>query len=303
MEPERRDVIINPRAHKWQWLAVFSGLLLTASFFMPVMSMGLPSNRVSPCWVLHRSFDSLIHFRGCPLLVKLFYLNGDLQRLGSVYALGGLLALGVLGRLRRVRSLTAVSSSLLLAFLFSYCLLSPLVILTGYLHPDYVPRLDLPGFLRNPLASATLRESILAPAVALVYVLFSFRHGRRGHLCRAFLASLWAFIFFTWILVHRFPVSGQFYGRYVAPVAAALLLLATIGEMAAATGQSWPQTVVQSLLCRPAPAMDMKGRCPGCSYQLYGLRDLRCPECGRTFTLEEIHLKASDSPAPPEAPA
>jgi amino acid transporter len=30
------------------------------------------------------------------------------------------------------------------------------------------------------------------------------------------------------------------------------------------------------------------GMCPGCGYNLYGLRDQRCPECGRPFTFEEI---------------
>lgn len=28
--------------------------------------------------------------------------------------------------------------------------------------------------------------------------------------------------------------------------------------------------------------------CPGCGYSLVGLRDLRCPECGKTFTIDEL---------------
>ncbi len=300
MKPERRDIIINPRARKWQWLAVFSGLLLAASFFMPCVFMAFPFQ------TLHMSpFQSVCHafhlWDGSysPLLVRVFYLNSGLQRSGSVYALGGSIALGALGRLWRKRSLATAASWLLLAVLLSYCLLPPMVILTAHFYPDYVPGLDLPNFLRNPLGDpATIREGVLSPTVALVYVLLSLKHGERGHLCRAFLSSLWAFIFFAWIMVHHFPMPGQLYGRYVASTAAALLLLGTVGEMAAATAQSWPQSVGQFLLCRPAPPMDMRGRCPACGYHLYGLRDLRCPECGRPFTLEEIHLTAGDSPTP-----
>ncbi len=31
------------------------------------------------------------------------------------------------------------------------------------------------------------------------------------------------------------------------------------------------------------------GLCPGCGYFLYDLRDQRCPECGRSFTFEEVN--------------
>jgi hypothetical protein len=35
-------------------------------------------------------------------------------------------------------------------------------------------------------------------------------------------------------------------------------------------------------------------RCPGCGYSLIGLPSLRCPECGRAFTLEELGVAARD---------
>ncbi len=305
MKPERREIIIHPRARKWQWLAVFSGLLLTACIFMPfwfvAVRRGLPMQRRSPFQSLCYWFHTWDHTFDYPFLVGLFHFNGDVQKHGSVHVLGLLVALGALGRLWRKRSLTTTASGLLLLFLASYCLLSPLAILAAYLYPDYVPRLDVIGFLRNPLGSATLRESVLAPALALVYAGLSLRRGEQGHLCRSFLASLWAFIFFGWIVAYRFPSPGQLYGRYVALAAAALLLAATIGEAATAAGQSWLPTILQLLICRPPPPMDMRGRCPGCTYQLYGLSQMRCPECGRKFTLEEIHISASELtlPRPP----
>ncbi|NLE58030.1 MAG: hypothetical protein GX616_06705 [Planctomycetes bacterium] len=303
MKPERREIIIHPRTRKWQWLAVFSGLLLTACIFMPTFGWLLYFDwgPVSPLEYLCRSFDYSGRSDRYPALVEVFSLNVDVQKYASVHVLGLFVALGALGRLWRKRSLKTAASGFLLLLLLSYCLLSPLTILTAYLYPDYPPRLDVAGFLRNPLGSATLRESVLAPALALVYVGLSLRRGEQGHLCRVFLASLWVFIFFAWTVGQWFPVPGELYGGYVALAAAGLLLVATIGEAAAAAGQSWVQTIVQLLICRPPPPMDMRGRCPGCTYQLYGLSQMRCPECGREFTLEEIHISASELtlPRPP----
>ena len=37
-----------------------------------------------------------------------------------------------------------------------------------------------------------------------------------------------------------------------------------------------------------------KGRCPNCGYLLRGLRDQRCPECGRPFTFEEIRVSPEE---------
>ena len=33
-------------------------------------------------------------------------------------------------------------------------------------------------------------------------------------------------------------------------------------------------------------------RCPGCGYNLSGLRQCRCPECGKEYTLEELFQTA-----------
>lgn len=34
--------------------------------------------------------------------------------------------------------------------------------------------------------------------------------------------------------------------------------------------------------------------CPGCRYNLKGLAERRCPECGRRFTLDELHISEND---------
>ena len=38
----------------------------------------------------------------------------------------------------------------------------------------------------------------------------------------------------------------------------------------------------------------MRGCCPACGYELTGLSEMRCPECGRTFTFEEVHSTAEE---------
>ena len=37
-------------------------------------------------------------------------------------------------------------------------------------------------------------------------------------------------------------------------------------------------------------------RCPGCGYDIFGLRDMRCPECGRPLTIGDFSLSDDDSP-------
>jgi hypothetical protein len=38
----------------------------------------------------------------------------------------------------------------------------------------------------------------------------------------------------------------------------------------------------------------MAGRCPACGYDLHGLSERRCPECGRAFTFAEIRMTAEE---------
>ncbi|MHC4446426.1 MAG: hypothetical protein ACYSXF_01285 [Planctomycetota bacterium] len=38
--------------------------------------------------------------------------------------------------------------------------------------------------------------------------------------------------------------------------------------------------------------------CPACKFSLVGLKEHRCPECGRPFTLEELHASAADLEPP-----
>jgi hypothetical protein len=36
-------------------------------------------------------------------------------------------------------------------------------------------------------------------------------------------------------------------------------------------------------------------RCPGCGYPIFGLRDMRCPECGRTLDVRDFNIDMDDA--------
>ncbi len=43
--------------------------------------------------------------------------------------------------------------------------------------------------------------------------------------------------------------------------------------------------------------------CPGCGYCLVGVSEYVCPECGREFTLAQLHITADDLQVPGQATA
>lgn len=40
---------------------------------------------------------------------------------------------------------------------------------------------------------------------------------------------------------------------------------------------------------------DPSPRCPGCGYPIFGLRDMRCPECGRVLDVRDFNPDMHDS--------
>jgi DNA-directed RNA polymerase subunit RPC12/RpoP len=42
---------------------------------------------------------------------------------------------------------------------------------------------------------------------------------------------------------------------------------------------------------------DRGPRCPGCGYAIFGIRDMRCPECGRTLDVRDFNPDGVDRSA------
>jgi len=69
---------------------------------------------------------------------------------------------------------------------------------------------------------------------------------------------------------------------------ATMVMVGAVGEARVLTGRHWWSVLARLVTLRPTDAHQEPGTCPGCGYNLYGLADRRCPECGRSFTFEEI---------------
>lgn len=65
----------------------------------------------------------------------------------------------------------------------------------------------------------------------------------------------------------------------------------------------WTAAIGRFVRGRPVVGADHQVQvfCPGCNYSLIGLRDLRCPECGREFTIDEL-IRAQRYETPPPSP-
>jgi hypothetical protein len=68
------------------------------------------------------------------------------------------------------------------------------------------------------------------------------------------------------------------------------LIAAIVAVGAAAVVIIWLPSVHRLVRGRPVVGPDnlVRVTCPRCGYSLIGLRDLRCPECGTEFTIDEL---------------
>jgi hypothetical protein len=85
-----------------------------------------------------------------------------------------------------------------------------------------------------------------------------------------------------------------YYGLPFAFAMGWLLLLATLSEASIVTGWSRWQTLWRLMTCRLRENPALVGHCPECGYNLRGLSEQRCPECGRPFTFEELGMTAEE---------
>lgn len=264
-------------ARKWQWLSVGSGLLLASAFFMPaVQSCGspvIPAKEVREAW---DQFDwstvqSISKASGFVLFVLVFI---------SAYVFGLMMAASAAIRLIAPRStprrIARAIAVLVLAVTVVVEISIGLICLDGFPSGTPLEWLVLCGW-------AILVASIFVHTWVALRVSQEYSWMLGG--------SLAGLIWFT-----PFAVQGALYGVYVSLAACAGLILAVVGEARALTRQGWWRTLGQLLTCGLVDPPDWRGHCPQCDYDLTGLPEPRCPECGCAFTWEEVGLAA-----PPQA--
>jgi len=272
-----------PRAARWQSLAALAGLVLASTCFLPaIQACGAPlipikdfteamSDLPRPQPVTEML--SSVLFAYCLLLAA--YLFGLLEAIG---ALGRLLNWGVAGSW-----MGRVSAAFLSATAFA--------ILTLVANEIYRHNFTSSWFL------AGWRDYSIPPLVISICILSHMwrarKLGSRRWICQSFIGSLFCFLWFSFWFVPALVEGRSRYGLYLSWGASAVLLLAVIAEAREIARTSWLKTVGLLIISR-LPDGFHTGHCPQCDYNLFGLPEPRCPECGRPFTPDEIGATNAD---------
>jgi hypothetical protein len=283
-----RDV---PGAVKWHVLTVVGGAILFVTFFLPLDSLTSRTTHDKPVYFfceLLRHTDRIPATFSSPRALGKLAFRFTLAVLPHVW--GMLLTLMSLLSLVGLRRLRTVPQAL--GVLVGIVTVSAWVIFTAG---------PITAFLKNPswdpasLMFLTLFGVTSVVGVAgVLHALLALRRPGWAYLYHAFAGA--AAMVFVLLAFHAVTViEGGLRGLYLGltgltgtTLAWCLLLFARIGEARAVTGLSWRRTSWYLLTLRLPKAPGSAGLCPRCRYNLYGLRERRCPECGRGFTFEEI---------------
>jgi len=206
------------------------------------------------------------------------------------YVFGVVVVLAAIARIDGYRRLGSVALGLGAAVLFvaAYCILIRSAISILYrLYPIlYCLYYDLnPGRFDPPWVPGCFW---LVGAILLrVYVSRILRSDERSSVHLVFAGSLTLSIWFAaQLLMESKPV-----GNYVSLATWLLMLVAVISEFRLQTRSLYGEAIKNLLLCR---VPNWRNLCPGCRYNLYGLIEQRCPECGRGFTFEELGVSPEE---------
>lgn len=259
------------RARKWRLLSLFSGLLLAACFLLPAVQgcNGPIVPAASLVWELSDAWNGSWLIDVVAVVVVYFV----------AYAFGAALVIGALAALvawPKLRSASTLAVIILLAY-------AAVVVLASTLRQGFTNGWAPSSWTTQDYVNLVF--GLLCSPLLLAGTIFAIRRRHQRRLCLWFLGGLSGLAWFSY-----WPIfSNPLYGLYLSLAACLLIVLASVGEAAVLTDQSWLRTFGQLLTCRLAPFYDPKGRCPGCDYYLYGLTEQRCPECGRPFTFDELN--------------
>jgi len=275
---DRPRPVRTPGAARWQSLAVLAGFCLAATCFLPaVQACNAPIVPVKAC------VDEIDKFTRYSTLVDA--ISSVIFAFGVfilAYSFGALEGLSALLRMIHLHTWGQRVARMTNVYL---CIISVI----GLAH---VVALVIPQGIRNDWLLLFLMTVV--PVLALIHIWRSRKMGPRRWICQSFMGSTFCFLWFNfWFIMCLIGGSGR-YGLYLSWVSSVVLLLAVVGEARAVARTSWLKTVGLLIISR-LPEGRRAGYCPQCDYNLFGLPEMRCPECGRPFTPEEAGIGAPSS--------
>ena len=267
--PHRPRPFVPPGITRWQTLASLAGLLLASTCFMPAVQ-----SCNSPLIPFKDFCEGATSFSGNPMTLDagLNLVFGFCMFI-LAYSFGGLEALAAILRRLDLKSWSRRVGRGTNVYLWGIVTLYA----AGATHDCVREWSSGWPFYALGIGIATL---------ILVHLWRSRKLESRRWLAQSFLGSLACFLWFSYWLFASLIGGGGLYGLTLSWIASTLLLLASVGEARAVARTSWFMTVLLLIISR-LPEGYHSGHCPQCDYNLYGLPEPRCPECGRPFTPDE----------------
>jgi hypothetical protein len=265
------DSIRQKHARVWRGLIGLGGLLLASTFFMPaVRGCSAPIVPVQEVQGVLTGIDShdLLELSLAFVLYVAAYLWGVLV---------GAAALIRLSRGSAGRSERGWGSVVLIGLVALLLVVLIAVELWGSTYTGFT-EFDLP----------LIMALIVCPGAIGYQMAAVLRLGRRAYLAITFISASVACIWFgPW-------VWNGYYGVRLSFASSLLILVGIIGESVVLTRRGWLSTVWRLATCRLRDANLPRAACPKCEYDLQGLTEMRCPECGRPFSFDELGLSSED---------
>jgi hypothetical protein len=276
---------------KWHVLTIFAGVALVVTFFLPMGSLARAAN---PSEVPVKIILDILRIEPTPLsglrqpeavimMAYVFAVAVMPHLFGLLMSLYSLASLIRWNRLRKVPQGIGVVVGILLGLTW----------VTGV-------ALGLPQLLRqSPGMSGqylfifgVMSFAVIIAVVGVAHALLALRRSGWAYLYHGAIGA--GLLVFVAAVINGLALSfsGREYlgltGLTITSLASSLLLFSRVGEARAITGLTWRRTMWYLLTLRLHKAPRPVGLCPGCGYNLFGLREQRCPECGRPFTFEEV---------------
>jgi hypothetical protein len=287
------DVPVVAGTGKWHLLTILAGCMLVGTFFLPVGQIHDWSSDEIPARLFRDLLKESSDVRrvislGPDSLGTITYIIAA-AILPHVWGLLAALfsAMSLLGwtQLRRVPQAIGVLIGVLIgsAWGVSVVQLLPMLMVGSGPRP--------PGLVWLVLLVVTL----IVAVAGVLYALLAVRRRSWAYLYHGFAGAGELVLIFAamhvFILLTGWTSAGRYVGlsgMAITTLVCCLLLFSRIGEARVVTGLTWRRTFWYLLTLRLHKATPPVGLCPKCGYYLYGLREQRCPECGRPFSFEEV---------------